>query len=271
MLLALNYSHSAADLVRSGHIKIDLFKTPDWLWMVDEARSLRPVAVHYTLEAGNNELGQVDWNLVEHLARTTKTPYINLHLDSKQRTYPWLSVNTTDTKDFDCVYKIILSDVMTLVERFGPEKIIIENSPYYGDKGNTLRLCVEPRLITRILEETGCGLLLDISHAIITSLNMGMDPLEYFSQLPVHKIKELHFAGIHRIKGRWTDHLSILRRDWRWLDWVLTRLITGDWSTPWMLAFEYGGVGAGFEWRSKPDVILDQVPKILERVMSAGL
>lgn len=160
---------------------------------------------------------------------------------------------------------------MTLVERFGPKKIIIENSPYYEGMGNTLRICVEPRLITRLLEETGCGLLLDISHAIITSQNMGMDPLEYFSQLPVHKVKELHFAGIHRIKGRWTDHLSILKRDWRWLDWVLTRLIPGDWSTPWMLAFEYGGVGAGFEWRSKPDVILDQVPKLLERVTSAGL
>jgi uncharacterized protein (UPF0276 family) len=271
MLLALNYSQPAADLVSSGYIKIDLFKTPDWQWMVDEARLLRPVAVHYTLEAGNNELDQVDWNMVEHLARTTNTPYINIHLDAKQRTFPWLSVDTTDIKDLDYVYKIILSDVMTLVERFGQDRIIIENSPYHGDMGNTLRLCVEPGLITRIIEETGCGLLLDISHAIITSINIGMDPFEYFSSLPVHKVNELHFAGIHRINGRWTDHLSILKRDWRWLDWVLTRLRTGEWSTPWMLAFEYGGVGAGFEWRSKSDVILDQVPKLLERVKSADL
>jgi hypothetical protein len=271
MQLAINYSQPATDLVKSGLIQIDYFKTPDWQWLVDEAKSLRPVAVHYTLEAGNHELGQVNWNILEQLASTTQTPYINLHLDAKQRTFPWLSVNTTQKSDLNHVYKIILSDVMELVERFGSDRVIIENSPYHGDAGNTLRLCVEPKIITRIIEETGCGLLLDISHAIITAMNIGMDPFEYMSQLPVHKLKELHFAGIHQIKGRWTDHLSILKRDWRWLDWVLAHIRTGEWSMPWMLAFEYGGVGAEFEWRSKPDVIHEQIPKLLERVKSPGL
>ena len=144
MQLAINYSQPAADLVRSGLIQIDFFKTPDWQWMIDEAKSLRPVAVHYTLEAGNHELSQVDWNILEQLARTTKTPYINLHLDAKQRTFPWLSVNTTQKSDINQVYKIILSDVMELVERFGSDRVIIENSPYHGEAGNTLRLCVEP-------------------------------------------------------------------------------------------------------------------------------
>ena len=271
MQLAINYSPPAADLVRSGLIEIDCFKTPDWQWMVDEAKSLRPVAVHFNLEAGNNELGQVDWKTVENLARTTNTPFINLHLDAKQRNFPWLSVNTTNMSDIDYVYQIILSDVTELVKRFGSDRIIIENSPYHEDAGNTLRLCVEPGLISRLIEETGCGLLLDISHAIITSIYLGMEPLEYLSKLPVHKLKELHFAGIHRINHRWTDHLSILKRNWHWLDSVLWHIRTGEWSLPWMLAFEYGGVGAEFEWRSKAEVILDQVPKLLERVKSASL
>ena len=102
-------------------------------------------------------------------------------------------------------------------------------------------------------------------------MNIGMDPFEYLSQLPVHKVKELHFAGIHQIKGRWIDHLSISKRDWCWLDWVLAHIRTGEWSMPWMLAFEYGGVGAEFEWRSKSDVIHEQIPKLLERVKSPGL
>lgn len=209
--------------------------------------------------------------MIEQLARTTNTPFINLHLDAKQSAFPNISVNTTDKSDIDYVYQYILSDVLTMVERFGSDRIIIENSPFHGDQGNTLQLCVEPGLISRLIEETGCGLLLDISHAIITSIYIGMDPLEYLSKLPVHKLKELHFAGIHRIKGRWTDHLSILKRNWHWLDSVLERVRSGDWSMPWMLAFEYGGVGVEFEWRSKPDVILDQVPLLYKRVKSAGL
>ena len=56
MHLAINYSSAAAKLVQDGKINIDYFKTPDWDWMVEEAKTLRPVAVHFTLEAGNDNL-----------------------------------------------------------------------------------------------------------------------------------------------------------------------------------------------------------------------
>jgi uncharacterized protein (UPF0276 family) len=266
MLLALNYSPPAAQLVQSGQINIDYFKTPDWEWMVNEAQNLKPVAVHFTIEAGNNCLGQVDWNQLDQLAHITGTPYINLHLDSKQSFFPWLSVDTTFKPDIDQVLKVILSDVIMFVNHFGPARIIIENSPYHGDTGNTLRLCVEPELITRVVEETGCGLLLDISHAVIVANHLGMHPYEYLSRLPVNKLRELHFAGIHHIKGRLVDHLSILKRDWHWLDWVLARIQSGEWNTPWLLAFEYGGVGPEFAWRCEPKIILEQIPLLYERV-----
>ncbi len=266
MHLALNYSPPAAQLVQSGQINIDYFKTPDWEWMVNEAQILKPVAVHFTLEAGNNCLGQVDWHQLEQLAYITGTPYINLHLDSKQSYFPWLSVDTNFKPDIDQVLKVILSDVMMFVNHFGSDRIIVENSPYHGDTGNTLRLCVEPELITRVVEETGCGLLLDISHAVIAANQLGMHPKEYIYLLPVNKVRELHFAGIHHIKGRWMDHLSILKRDWHWLDWVLTRIQTGEWNIPWLLAFEYGGVGPEFEWRSDPKIMIEQIPLLSERV-----
>lgn len=271
MYLAINFSPPAARLVQSGQIDIDYFKTPDWEWMVNDAKILRPVAVHFTLEAGNNSLGQVNWSDIEHLTLTTDTPYFNLHLDSKQGNFPWLSVDTTGKSDIEQVFKVLLSDVMIMVERFGSEKIIVENSPYHGEVGNTLRLCVEPNLITRIVEQTGCGFLLDISHAIISAFHIGMDPYEYFNRLPVKRVKEMHFTGIHHIKGQWMDHLSILKRDWHWLDWVLARIKSGEWSTPWLLAFEYGGVGAEFEWRCDPMVIIEQIPLLYERVHSNNI
>src|SRR4030066_25570 len=250
MYLAINYSPQAAHLLQSGQIEIDYFKTPDWDWMVSEAQDLRPVAVHFTLEAGNNGLGEVDWTKVQHLVQITNTPYINIHLDARQKHYSWLAVDATSKSEMEQVYKVLLSDVKILVKHFGPEKCIVENSPYRGEQGNTLRMCVEPDMITQIVEETGCGLLLDISHAIVSATYMSMDPVEYFSRLPVHKMKEMHFAGIHQINHQWIDHLSIQEKDWSWLDWVLAQIRSGEWSNPWLLAFEYGGVGATFEWGS---------------------
>ncbi len=266
MNLAINYSLPAAQLVQAGCIQPDFFKTPDWEWMIDEAKMLLPVAVHFTLEAGNGGLDEVDWKKVDNLAHTTGTPYINLHLDSRQKHFPTISIDTTEESDIKQVYKVMVADVWSVVERFGAQRVIVENSPYRGGLGKTLRPCVEPDLITGIVEETGCGLLLDISHAIITATYLDMEPKEYFSRLPVHKVKEMHFAGIHKLEGQWMDHLSILEKDWNWLDWVLAHIRSGEWSSPWLLAFEYGGVGAEFEWRCDPKVIAEQVPRLYERL-----
>lgn len=93
-----------------------------------------------------------------------------------------------------------------------------------------------------------------------------MDSYEYFSRLPTQKIRELHFAGIHHLNGQWIDHLSVLKADWLWLDWVFTRIQMREWSQPWLLAFEYGGIGTAFEWRCAPGVIAKQVPMLYQRV-----
>jgi uncharacterized protein (UPF0276 family) len=266
MKLAINYSMAAARLVQSGRIDIDYFKTPNWDWMVAEAGKLRPVAIHFNLEAGNANLNEVNWDKAEQQLRLTRTPFINLHLDARQCYYPDFQTDTEIPSEVEVVARTVISDVQRVVDRFGRERVIIENSPYQGIAGNTMQLCIQPDLIKRVIEETGCGLLLDISHAIITAKYLGIDPSEYISYLPVREIKEMHFAGIHQnnITGLLTDHLSIQDEDWHWLDWAMSCIKTGEWSPPWLLAFEYGGIGEPFEWRSNPEVIAEQVPKLYQ-------
>lgn len=268
MLLAINFSPAAARLVKSGTINVDYFKTPDWDWIIAEAQQIRPVAVHFTLEVGNNSLAKVDWDKVQQLADVTGTPYINLHLDAKQCYYPDLAVDTTNEADTERMFNTIFSEIMVVKQRFSPARVIIENSPYQARAGNTMLWCVEPWLIRRLISETGCGLLLDISHAVVTAKHLGMDPKDYISQLPVQKIRELHFAGVHddQVNGGWVDHLSIQSEDWRWLDWALECIQLRHWSSPWLLSFEYGGVGEPFEWRSDPGVISAQVPELYEHI-----
>jgi uncharacterized protein (UPF0276 family) len=267
MKFAINYSTQAAALVRQGRITIDLFKCPDWPAMIAEAGQLRPVAVHFTLKAGDGRLHHTHWREVAHLMELTGTPYVNLHLDPRLEDYPGFAVEATDPSQRAQIIECMTSDVYHAARFFGPERLILENVPYRGPAGKAMRPGMEPVVITQIIEEAGCGLLLDISHARIAAAGMNMDERSYMSQLPVNRLRELHFTGLHTLEnGALQDHLEVLESDWPILDWVLERIRSGEWARPWMLAFEYGGVGEKFAWRSKSKFIEAQAPLLFERL-----
>jgi uncharacterized protein len=271
MKFALNYSLPAATLVSSGRIDIDAFKCPDWPDMIAEAIKIRPVAVHFTLSAGNGRLhapdktsASADWALVERLMRLTDTPYVNLHLcpEVDDVTSPTFGI-TADTQDpshTSLVLETLIADVAAVVARFGPERVIAENVAYWGPNGNVLRPAADPGLIRTVLEETGCGLLLDISHARIAARYLGVDENTYLASLPVERVRELHFTGLHTVPGGWRDHLPMLPEDWPWLDRAIENVNKGVWGPAWLLAFEYGGEGGWFADHSDAGVIAEQVP-----------
>lgn len=264
MQFAINYSHPAADLVRSGRTQVDRFKTPDWPWMVSEALELHPVAVHFTLRAGSGELAQRDWSSVQALLEQTGTPFINLHLEPTIKDFPGVDSLKPSAKQRQKITNALLNDVLALVEHFGAPRVIVENVPYRGAQGKALRTGVEPETLQYIFEQTGCGLLLDISHARIAAHYLGIDAHEYMAALPVHALRELHVTGLHWIDDRLQDHLPMLPTDWPHLEWVLERIRRSEWGQPWLLAFEYGGVGDKFDWRSDPLVIETQVPRLYD-------
>jgi uncharacterized protein (UPF0276 family) len=264
MLLAINYSTQAASLVKEKRIQLDRFKCPDWPEMIAEASQIRPVAVHFTLAAGRGKLYKTDWKLVEHLLVETDTPYVNLHLEPHVNDFP--GIDPDDPAQDEPVIEQMVADIRLAAQRFGPERVIVENVPYRGRGYKVLRPAVLPEVITQMLGATGCNLLLDISHARIAAHSLEMDEREYMSRLPVQRLCELHFTGLHNLDGQLQDHLEILDTDWPVLDWVLDQIRTGEWKKPWMLAFEYGGVGEKFAWRSNPQVIAAQAPQLYERI-----
>ena len=274
MNLAINYSKPAGKLFQENKLPIDRFKCPDWPDLVAEAQALRPVAVHFTLSAGSGRLHATDWEKVEHLRQQTGTPYVNLHLDALGEDFPEMPVDTTDPAHIRTVIERLVEDVGAVVARFGADWVIAENVPYLppGSRhinpyDRTTRPAVLPEVIRQVLDETGCGLLLDIPHARIASHYLGMDEQEYFTGLPVDRIREMHITGLHVNQyGYLQDHLSMLEPDWVNLDWVLEHIRCGEWATPWLLAYEYGGVGKKFAWRSDPEVIERDVSWLFERL-----
>lgn len=56
----------------------------------------------------------------------------------------------------------------------------------------------ETEFIRRVLEETDCGLLLDVTNLYINSRNFKFDWRKFLDELPAERIVQLHFVGSHR-------------------------------------------------------------------------
>jgi len=276
MLFSINFSTQAAVLFQQGRLKIDRFKCPDWPYLIDEASEYCPPAVHFNLTAGRGKFSlktgrkSREWifrklDEVDRIANETQTPYINLHLEARNADFPEIPIDSTLPSHQEMIFSQVISDVETVVSRFGRQRIIIENVPY-RPSGHVLRPSVEPELISKVIEQTGCGLLLDIPHARISAQSLGIDETEYFNRLPVHRLKELHFTGVQNLNGWLQDHLPALEADWKRLDWALERIRQGEWPRPWLLAFEYGGVGEKFTWRTSAQEIEIQGNRIYRQV-----
>ena len=266
MRLSINYSIQAAALLAEGRIQFDYFKCPDWPHLIAEARRYAPVAVHFSLSAGNGSLDEeTDWELVERLLTETSTPYVNVHIDPSPDRYDVILENPTQEQAAQIIENTA-KDLACLVRRFGASMVIAENSPYHAGDGHVIRTAVEPEVVAGLVEDTGCGLLLDLSHARISASYLDMDEWEYLARLPLRRLREMHFTGVHQLDGRLEDHLPALPEDWLALEKSLEQIRTQKWAAPWMLAFEYGGVGEPFAWRSESAAIAEQMPVLWQMI-----
>ena len=82
------------------------------------------------------------------------------------------------------------------VRQFIKTPLILENITY------TVRFPFsemdEAEFITELIEETDCGLLLDVTNLYINSINHGYDWRGFLEKLPSERIVQLHFVGSHR-------------------------------------------------------------------------
>jgi uncharacterized protein (UPF0276 family) len=268
--LSVNYSVELAELLREGRVAVDRIKCADWPDMIAAARGLgRPVYVHFPLDAGSPTGRPPNFEAASVMARETDTPYVNLHLTTWQRDFPDYPADSTDPTLIDLVTRRMLADVRAAIDVVGRERIILENIPYFGPGTEFHRACVEPAVIRRVVEDTGCGFLLDLSHARIAAHYLDVDEHEYVAQLPLAQLRELHVTGVRFLKTRLADHMDLRDEDWSWVRFACDRIRAGDWPRPWTLALEYGGVGEPFKWRSDKTVLADQVPCLLDLVRRA--
>ncbi len=269
MKLAVNYSPQAADLLERGQIAFDVYKCADWPEMIVEAHKQRPAYVHFPLHAGRSNTEAVGWGHIGDFLKQTNTPYVNTHLAPRAGDFPDMTVDTSDPYSVELLKQAMQRDITPLVRHFGAEKVILENACWDPDPGWEIPLAVlEPEVICQMVYATGCGFLLDVAHARINALHMGMDARDYLSRLPVDRLREVHITGLmyRSEKGRLIDHFPMTEEDWALAEWVIERIRRGEWARPWIVALEYGGTGPGFVWRSKAEVLAQDVPRLHDLV-----
>lgn len=272
---AMNYSLQAANLVEQAMIEIDRFKCPGGRFLdshpnlLVEAARLRPVAVHFDLNVGNQSMSHQEWAKIERLLYDTQTPYVNAHIVAFSHDYPTMSVDHPTHSECEFLRDAIIKDLEILVQRFGVERVIAENAPYTpGQK--ILRATVEPDLISQVIQATGVGFLFDLGHARISAKSLEMSEKDYIDALPMQHLREMHIAGVQPIDNVLRDHLPMTPADWQLLESALENIHQALWPAPWMAALEYGGIGEAFSWRSDQEVMQSQVPEIYRMLKSTN-
>ncbi|MCY4145392.1 MAG: DUF692 family protein [Chloroflexi bacterium] len=270
MQFAINYSPQALRLWREGAIQVDLFKCPDWHDLVAEVSRYHSLYVHCSLIVGQGRLVDVDMEALAGWLDTGDTQVINTHLCMLRSSFaPGQRITR------EAVVTRGLRELMPLCERFGPERVVIENLAYptRAWRDDQLAESVDPAVISAICDRSGCGLLLDLAHAIRACEGTSASDIHgYLDALPVHRLRELHVVGLLPKRdelGIREDHFAMNESDWAIADYALGQIRAGEWRHPERMAFEYGGIGEKFAFRSDPAVIAAQAPRLYALAKSA--
>jgi uncharacterized protein (UPF0276 family) len=207
IMIGIGYRHELADWIDCNK-SIDCIEiTAEHFFASSDSRLKRlrgrfPVFVH-ALSLSLGTPGPLDPDRVERFARVVN-----------QTNPDWISEHVAFTRagDVDLGHltpilrteenlQLVSTHARELSERCG-KSLLLENI--------TTDIAVpgemdEPEFLNRLCAEAGCGLLLDVTNALINAHNHRHDPYSWFSHVKWQNIRQLHIAGYVEHEGRWAD------------------------------------------------------------------
>jgi uncharacterized protein (UPF0276 family) len=153
---------------------------------------------------------------IESEAERTRTPWIGEHLAfiTAEGLYPHQEHTKSPTA---LTYTVcpqlseetverVAENLNTLRSRFAAP-LILENSPQYFDvPGSTMNMT---DFIGTVVTSCNVGLLLDLTHFLISMLNTNHDALREIDRLPLEHVVEIHISGLNVQSGVvWDDHAT---------------------------------------------------------------
>lgn len=170
-----------------------------------------PVILHSaTLSLAGNGSEQALLERAGHIAAMAarlESPWIGEHLayiEAEEECQCWRT-------DFTLPPPMNAASVASIVRRTLAARscsgfpIALENSPLYFTVPESDM--EQGAFVTEVLAGTGACLLLDVTHLLITSQNLHLDPFAFAETFPLEKVLEIHLSGMHYERGiHWDSH-----------------------------------------------------------------
>lgn len=132
------------------------------------------------------EVADPEW-ISEHVAFTRSSEVDLGHLNPIQPT--------------DQTLEIMSEHALEVSKRCG-KRLILENITSHLQLAGDMS---EPEFLNRLCQQSGCGVLLDVTNLFINSKNHGFDPRTWLYELDPQNIVQLHVVGYSIRGGRWED------------------------------------------------------------------
>lgn len=220
--LGLAYSAGAVEFIETHPAAIDFIEIPfEQLRHTPEVGSVQeqiPVVLHCASMsvAGSVLPARTTIEAIKHEAGRTKTPWIGEHLafvsadpldhQSQAKGAPISLTYTVCPQMSDETVERVAENLALLQPNFGAP-LILENSPQYFDVPGSTMPMVD--FINAVSRRCRIGLLLDLTHFLITTLNTGRDAIKEINRLPLETVVEIHVSGLSTQSGvAWDDHAT---------------------------------------------------------------
>jgi hypothetical protein len=227
--LCAAYSESLAILIRSGECPIDGIEVGPWFSpreIKGFQRELPGWVFHFHASSIVSRLGyhpKSYKHLHEYLS-LTQSDWISVHLELLPFYVFWLSSRFglhLDPPDCELMKTRFIHVFGKINKGYGVPFILENLASLPGEK---YAFAADPGMISEILERTGFGLLLDISHARVAASYQKVDIRHYLQRLPLNLVREIHVSGVRMKNGFLRDaHDSMQAEDYEVLGWVLER------------------------------------------------
>ena len=181
-LLSENYLHGSMQVQRT----------------ISDVNEHYPLVLHgVSLSIGSTDPLDFDYLAkLKHLANQVDAPWVSDHVCWTgvlgQNTHDLLPTPYTEESLRNMVERVRV--VADYLER----PFLLENPSSYVTFSNSTMS--ESEFLARLVEDSGCGLLLDVNNIYVTSHNHGYDALAYLLELPLDSVVQVHLAG-HTNKG----------------------------------------------------------------------
>lgn len=215
---ALDQQPQAVDVLEV--ITEQFFSNPEEL---ERLRSRWKIILH-GVELSMGSMGRMDRAYLERLrlaSQYSESAYLSDHLSFTRA--PGLSlVNLTPLYFSPKVLRNAVDHIKE-IQDFTGKLLVLENiTEVFTIPGAPLS---GPEFFSQVVEESGCGILLDVTNVAINSHNHGFDAYQYLQSLPLNRVFHIHIAGGHQ-DGDWavdSHSQPVSEQTWELLAWVAPR------------------------------------------------